>query len=478
MIESGDLIGAAILLGLLTCVLAAGEAWARLGSPDPERSRKFVHLFSGGVCLFFPILITSPWVVGIMALSMSAVFALASRFQLLKSLHAVDRASTSRGSEYYPIAIFFVFLLSGDDLWIYFSSVLILGVADAFAALVGTRYGKLRYKVQDGTKSVEGSFAFFIISVAAILISAPFFADLPWPNLLHIAFATAILLTGSEAISMRGSDNLFVPIAAAVILQKLADDALTVLIFQNAHLIVIFIGLALINLAAPRLIGARKKPFDTGGIITFSLFTFAAWALGNSSWALPVLTGFLLSILAWLVSSKLTKVHLSIPVRPAYRALLLPFAVLIVANITGDYSSFYGPYLACGAAVVAFTVTTFWRPNHEIRGPLYSTRFSAGIGLAAASVVTLPPFYFHPEVGLFHGPIIILILTAILAAINYHIVERRQRTPDEHFWPASHVFFALLAAFIILSLQAGDVIPAWNPPADETLMRYSWQPFW
>ncbi len=479
LIAEGDLTGAAVVLGVLTVVLVVGEAWARIGDPDPERSRKFVHLFSGGVCLLFPFFVTSPVVVGALAIGMSALFATASRYQLLKSLHRVERAKDSRGSEYYPVAIFLVFLLAADDLWIYFSAVLTLGVADAFAALIGTRYGRLKYTVQDGQKSVEGSLAFFAITAGAILISAPFFAELPWPNLLQIAFTTAVVLTAFEAISLRGADNLFVPVAAAVILAKLAADPYTVLLFQNLHLLAFACGAIAVNLLAGYTTGTRDtRPFDTGGILTFTLFAFATWALGSASWALPVIVGYLLAIIAWITSGLATGVHVKIPIRVAYRALLIPFAILIFANISGHYALLFGPYLASCAAVLAFTITTFWRPSPKIRGPLYSTRFSIAVGFVAALCVTIPPFLFYPDVGLLGGPGLLVALTTVICAVNYRIVERRLRDADDHFWPASHFTLPILAALIVLGLQHLGLIGHWTPPPDAELMRYSWEPFW
>lgn len=475
MIAEGDPLGAAVLLGVLMGILGVGELWARLGDPDPEHSRKFVHLASAVACLLFPVLIESPFVVGAMAVGMSGFFAAANKTKLLQCLHGVERSS--RGSEYYAVAIFLVFLLAGDDLWIYFSSVLILGVADAFAALIGTRWGRLKYEVQDSEKSFEGSFAFFVIAFGAVLVTAPFFAELPWANLLHIAFATALLLTCFEAISMRGADNLFVPVAAAVILEKLAEDALPVLLFQNLHLIGIFAAAILINTVVGRIAKADEPPFNAGGIIAFAMFAYACWALAGPHWALPVAVGFLVAIAVWSASRRFTQVDLSMRVRPTYRALLLPFGVMLLANVFGWFTELYGAYLAVCSAVLAFTVTTLWRPDPEVRGPWYSTRFSTVVGLASGAVVALPAYVFFPQVGPI-APAAIIAATALISAANYHLVERRTREGDEFYWPASQVTLAFIAGVAIYFAQTGGLLPMWDIPFDEELLRYRWEPWW
>lgn len=471
-----DLIGAAVLLAVLLAVLGVGEAWARLGNPQPEHSRKFVHLASAAACLLFPFLIESPLVVGAMAVGMSAFFAFAGHLGLLQALDAVERSS--RGSEYYAVAIFMVFLLAGDDLWIYFSSVLVLGVADAFAALIGIRYGRLRYSVQDGEKSVEGSFAFFAIACAAVLVTAPFFAELPWRNLLHIAVAAGVLLTCFEAISLDGADNLFVPVAAAVILEKLAEDTLAVLIFQNLHLLVIFASMFAINSLVRRLARTPEAPFDGGGIIAFALFAFGSWALAGAPWALPVVVGFVVAICAWLASNRLTEVDLSMRIRPTYRALLLPFGVVLLANMFRHWDALYGPYLAVGAVVLAFAVTTLWRPNPEVRGPMYSTRFCAAVGLAAGLVMVGPAWLLYPEVGAVTPLVLIAVATAVSAS-NYWIIERRPRQADDEFyWPASQIALVFAVGAAVFLAQTNGFLQMWEIPVDRELMRHQWTPWW
>ncbi len=471
-----DLIGAVILLTVLLAILGIGELWARLGNPDPEHSRKFVHLASAAACLLFPFLIESPFVVGVMAVAMSIFFRFAGNLSLLKCLSSVER--TTRGSEYYTVAIFMVFLLAGDDLWIYFSSILILGVADACAALIGIRYGRLRYSVQDGAKSVEGSLAFFAIAFAAVLVTAPFFSELPWPNLIHIAFATGLLLTGFEAISLKGADNLFVPVAAAVILEKLSEDTLTVLLFQNFHLVVIFFGMIAINVIVHRLAKTPEPPFDGGAIIGFALFMFAAWALAGAPWALPVLVAFLVAINAWVASVRLTHVDLSMRIRPIYRALLIPFGVILVANISRQWADFYGAYLATGAVVLAFAITTLWRPNPEVRGPFYSARFCTAIGLAGGIAIVAPAWILFSDVH-FLTPLVIIAVATAASATNYRIVERRPRQQDDEFyWPASQIILPVAVGLIIYLAQTQGLLDTWPIPVDQELMRHGWQPPW
>ena len=58
----------------------------------------------------------------------------------------------SRGAEYYPLSVFLVFVMTPGRPWLYLAAVLVLAVGDAFAALIGSRYGVIRYEVEDETQ--------------------------------------------------------------------------------------------------------------------------------------------------------------------------------------------------------------------------------------------------------------------------------------------------------------------------------------
>lgn len=84
-------------------------------------------------------------------------------------------------------------------------AILVAGVADAVAAVVGKRFGRVRYP---GGKSLEGSLAF-------LAVVAPM-AFLLMPGIHPIALlALALALTALEALTLRVADNLYLPLATA-----------------------------------------------------------------------------------------------------------------------------------------------------------------------------------------------------------------------------------------------------------------------
>ncbi|HSK78573.1 MAG TPA: hypothetical protein VLQ45_19115 [Thermoanaerobaculia bacterium] len=450
MITSNDLKGAAVLSAIFVALLVAAELWRRLGAPKPEWTRKLVHLGGGIACLFFPFLVQSPWVVLAMSLPLTLLFVAGSRFGFLKSLHGIGRKS--RGAEYYPLSVFLVFLMTPGRPWLYLAAVLVLAVGDAFAALIGSRYGVIRYEVEDGMKSLEGSLVFLVIAFLAIHLPTLLLTDLPRPVTVLAAVLVAALVTGFEAISLEGADNLFVPLAVVVILGKITTKPLSEVVFQNLSLLAICLGVGLVVW--------RSRSFNVGGAITFILFAYGTWSLGSWRWALPVFTGFACYLACWLRFAP--KGHaIGIKVRTLARALLPPFLMLVLANSLKDSATWFAPFLAATAAVLAFSLDTGVFRLDCLRGRTWILG-ALGLGVLAWAFTAVPPW-------LILGPVRLEPLLAILGAVmavsltNAALELKDPELPRSREWTAWRFLLSLVTAGIVLALQLAGWVPAWDP---------------
>lgn len=446
-----DLIGAATLSGLFLAFLVAAELWRRLGDPPAEWTRKLVHLGGGVSCLLFPVLVESPWIVLVLAAMMTALFALAKWFGGLASLHAVERSS--RGAEYYPLAIFLVLLLAGDRYWLYVAAVLVLAVADAFAALVGSRYGRVSYGVEDGDrKTLEGSVFFFLIAFLAMHLPMLLMSDLPRALCVLAATLVAVLVTGFEAISLRGADNLFVPLAVVVILGKLSTKPLSEVSFQTVSLLAICAGVALL---------VRRLPyFNVGGTIAVVLYAYGTWSLGSWQWALPVFAGLAVYLLMWGTVPAAAARPPRIRVRRVARALLAPFLVLVVANALAAYEALFGAYLGVSAAVLALglvdPLSRLRRTTGGRRG-----RIAAMATAVACATVLLPAWLVQRGVP-WTAPAIValLVLTATWAGTR---LEGGTDGGPADDWTAARFLLGLAVGGAVLALELTALTASWGP---------------
>ena len=125
---------------------------------------------------------------------------------------------------YFPIAILILALFWWEKPITLVLSILIMTFSDTLAAVIGERTRQPRhFRIWDDIKSVEGSLGMFLSSFTIIYIGTDLFAWLfgaaffiPLTILIGTSGFVAMIVTLSEAVSSRGSDNFSVPIMTAL----------------------------------------------------------------------------------------------------------------------------------------------------------------------------------------------------------------------------------------------------------------------
>ena len=181
-------------------------------------SRKITHICAGSTIVFLPLFREGDWshylnitvfAVWTLLLIQKGLFA-ADDDQAVKTMTRTgDKRELLKGTLYFVV----VAMICGTLFYKQFNGVLamaVLGWGDGLAPIIGTRMGKMRYKIVCD-KSVEGSLAFFVGSFAAAL----FFVRLIVPEAYDpvkigiICVACTII----EGLSPKEVDNLLIPAA-------------------------------------------------------------------------------------------------------------------------------------------------------------------------------------------------------------------------------------------------------------------------
>jgi phytol kinase len=186
-----------------------------------ELKRKALHICVGLTALSFPLFLNETWMV-ITALGLVVAWLVAVRqIPALRRyfgsvLHDIKRESL--GEIYFAISIGGLLLLTQDEPILFAIPILILALADAFAAIVGkvVPIGPL-VGIASG-KTVAGCTAFFVVAFIVSFWSLVAIGDVQTVHALTVATALAITTCVTEAISRRGVDNLLVPAMAYLIL--------------------------------------------------------------------------------------------------------------------------------------------------------------------------------------------------------------------------------------------------------------------
>ncbi|HOM02443.1 MAG TPA: phosphatidate cytidylyltransferase [Acetivibrio sp.] len=103
------------------------------------------------------------------------------------------------------------------------ASVLAWGLGDAAAALVGKRFGRhfVRGRLVEGCKSLEGTFAMFVVSFISVAVVLIAHGAVKWYACIPIAAATSAVCAVVELYTKNGMDTITCPLAAAAILISL-----------------------------------------------------------------------------------------------------------------------------------------------------------------------------------------------------------------------------------------------------------------
>ena len=375
-----------LLLSLVGCFLLLGELLTRKFSVSPLVVRKVLHLSMGVVTFFMPTYFHSNFYPALAALLFAALGGLSLKAGLLTSLHGEPAESTndeeagpviSYGPVLFPLVFLLLVLVLWDrHIWILQIAMLVMGVGDALAALVGTASGGTHIEhLTRSPKTVAGSLAMFvsslvIISVSLFLFNGSFTGGLagqPLWAILSLALLLALLATAVEALLSSGLDNLFIPVSIAYPLYLLDVNGMVTL---EGFLIG---GLCALLLA---LFSIKVKFLNNSGATATFLLGTNIFGVGGLVWTVPLLTFYLLSsILSKLGRKRKAKFDLVFEkgsqrdAGQVYANGGVAWIMMVIFSLTNNPYIFFA-YLGTLAAVQADTwateVGTMW-PNAKAR---------------------------------------------------------------------------------------------------------------
>lgn len=198
-------------------VLGIAEALRRAFRLPVEFTRKVVHVGVGMWAWGTAALFTDKWFAIIPPVAFVALNYLSYRRALFTAMETGDKSNL--GTVYFPIAFAAIILLFFDVSKPFMVAALMpMTWGDAFAAIIGKRYGRRHYALLDARsqRSVEGSLAMFAFSFLSVAVTLLVFGA-PLDVAAAFGMVMALLATIAEAISPAGLDNLVVPASSALV---------------------------------------------------------------------------------------------------------------------------------------------------------------------------------------------------------------------------------------------------------------------
>jgi phytol kinase len=215
---SSALYLALLFIGIFGLLIIFTQLLHQTFKVDSEASRRFLHISGGILSLFFYRFFQSHWWVLLLCLIAFLVLLSTYIYRMLPGIHKTTRLSF--GSILFPIPVYLCFLaaIKLHNSGLFYLPTCILTICDPIAEWGGKKWGHKSISFFSKQKTLAGSMCF---AASLFLISLIWFCVLSSNSLtkaLSISLVLAIVVTLVELISLRGLDNLSIPISALVLL--------------------------------------------------------------------------------------------------------------------------------------------------------------------------------------------------------------------------------------------------------------------
>jgi phytol kinase len=201
---------AALFIGLCVGVEVLAR---RVGFLSPELVRKLAHMVSAALAALLPFVLSFGQI-ALLGVLFAGVMAVSQRSGIFTAIHGVSRRTY--GEVLFPLGIAALALLCPSPLSFGYG-VLVLGLGDGLAAVIGERFGRRTVPLLQTRKTLWGTGAFLAVCFAlGLVLLAP--TSISPAYLVAAAAAMAIALTPIELFLTYGLDNLALPPVAGLLL--------------------------------------------------------------------------------------------------------------------------------------------------------------------------------------------------------------------------------------------------------------------
>lgn len=423
-----SLVGAGFLL-----IFGFAEAWRNFGQPSVELSRKSVHFMGGLLVLAFPWIFESRWTVIGLVLVFAFLIWGTEKVGLLKSIHGVARKT--EGGLFYPLAVALLFIVAYDNPPFYLASALALIVSDAAAAILGTRYGTKTYSVEEDRRSLEGSISFFVITLLVVHLPLLLMTEIDREVSVILAVLISLIVTLLEGVSLRGSDNLIVPMATFYLLVRFTPEDFGTI---TTHLFTLLSILAFVSL-----FGLTSQFLRTSGVMAATLFFYAVYLFGGVGWiTAPAIAFTTLVALQYILRDSGVHHDAQHQVLATLYAVIVILVVLIVHDVLPRVMSepiwllngevFRGPFVGVVIGQLTMMLVTQFKPFQP--GNREPTSVPMTLGLLALALGLVAPLGLVTTGGLTLVSVGAAATIAILATLLYWLMRKLPWWPSRTPW--------------------------------------------
>ncbi len=210
-----NIFGIIVSIAFIGIILVSGRLFEKAGK---EASRKFIHIMLSNWWIIAMVFFDNPWTAAIMPAAFVVINYASYKMNIIKVMEREEGEENkeSLGTVYYAISLFVLALITFGPLknpLVGLCGIAVMGYGDGLAAVIGQSVKSKEYRVAGNRKTVAGSCTMFFVT---LLIIAGFLQYSMADYVAIKSILIAALMTIVEAVSIKGTDNITVPLLTSL----------------------------------------------------------------------------------------------------------------------------------------------------------------------------------------------------------------------------------------------------------------------
>lgn len=210
-----NIFGIIVSIVFIGIIFMAAKLFEKAGK---EASRKFIHIMLSNWWIIAIIFFDNVFIAALLPAIFIVINYASYKMNIIKVMEREEGEANkdSLGTVYYAISLFILALITFGPLnnpLVGLCGIAVMGYGDGLAAVIGQAVKSPEYKIGKNKKTLAGSLTMFLVT---LIIIAGFLTYNQSTYVAIKSILTALLITFVEAVSIKGTDNLSVPLLTSL----------------------------------------------------------------------------------------------------------------------------------------------------------------------------------------------------------------------------------------------------------------------
>lgn len=211
-----NIFGIIVSIVFIGIILGSAKLFEKAGK---EASRKFIHIMLSNWWIIAMIFFDNVFMAALLPALFIVINYASYKMDLIKVMerNPGEENKDSLGTVYYAISLFILTAITFGPLknpLVGLCGIAVMGYGDGLAAVIGQSIKSPEYIIGKNKKTVAGSLAMFCVT---LMIIAGFLTYSKTDYVIIKSVLVGVLMTIIEAVSIKGTDNLTVPLLTSLL---------------------------------------------------------------------------------------------------------------------------------------------------------------------------------------------------------------------------------------------------------------------